>query len=424
MEYSIPCGDKQEVYFKIDRRMKTKNWQSLPKDLEIIKVTNFKEIEAIRPIWEEMQNNEPYPIINTEIDKYISVIKAHEEKVQPYIILIKHNGNPISMIIGRLERRRLNLRLGYMTLFNPTLRCLSVVYGGIIGEASKDIHILQICQLMEILRNGEVDMVFFNQLRVDSQIYQLAQTMPGFMCRNHFPRIDPHWVMSVPDNMQLFYKSCSKNNRKQFKKCLRRIAKEFPGRVIRVSYTREDQMDEAIPIVDQISSKTYQNRLGVGFVDNAKNRSLLTTAARKGWLRLNVLFVDGEPCAFEIWLQFGKTYFGNGIGFDPKWKKLRVGTVLFLKTLDCICTDPTVHLVDFGFGDSEYKQIYCDKQWSEASVYIYAPKIYPILINMLQSAINVLSLGLAYIAKKADFTRWIKRCWRNRLQNINAKGQC
>lgn len=410
-----------EVYVKM--RMKTKNWHSLTKDLEIIKVTNFEEIETIRPIWEEMQSNEPYPVINAEIDRYISIIKAHGEEVQPYIILIKHNGNPISMIIGRLERRRLNLRLGYKTLLNPTLRCLSVVYGGIIGKATRDIHVLQIRQLMEILRNGEVDMVFFNQLRVDSQIYQLARTMPGFMCRNHFPRISPHWTMSVPKDIESFYQARSKKHRGNIRRSIRNLEREYRDRVEVVNCNGKSGLDDAIKAAHQVSFTTYQHGLACGFVNNSRTRTLMTTAGKQGWLRFAVLFIDGKPCAFQTGLYYQGTYLLQQIAFDPRWSKFNIGTILFVKVLEHICADPDIQYIDFGFGDADYKRSYGDTLWQEASVCIFALRPYPIFINMLQAFVSGLNSGLEYVLNKTALKDWIKKRWRNLLQQINTKGQ-
>ena len=38
----------------------------LSSNCEIITATNFDEIEAIRPIWEQMQREEPNPIPNAD----------------------------------------------------------------------------------------------------------------------------------------------------------------------------------------------------------------------------------------------------------------------------------------------------------------------------------------------------------------------
>lgn len=401
--------------------MKNSRKTRLAEGWKIVVAKSIEEIENIRSVWEEMQNNEPYPIINADIDRYISVIKAINGEVQPYIMLFKRNDCPEMMIIARIEKRRLKLKVGYKTLFSPTLRCLTVEHGGIIGEATSDLCALLIRELMKLLRHREADMVFFNHLMTSSPSYELARKIPGLLCRGYLPKVQPHWIMSVPDKMELFYKSRSRSNRKQFTKCIRRIERAFPGRVKRITYRTEDELDDAIRVASNISVKTYQYALGSGFRDDFRTRTLLLAAAKLGWLRFHVLFIDDEPCAFEVWLQYGRVYFGHGIGFDPKWKSHRVGTVLFLKTIEHIANDPTVDTIDFYVGDAEYKRSYCDKRINRASIRIFAPRFYPVCINMLQTAMMGLNLGLEYILNKTGFVGWIKRRWRNRLQKDNER---
>jgi hypothetical protein len=75
----------------------------LGNDCKIVTATNFEEIEAIRPIWEQMQSDEPHPIPNADIDRYLSVVKTRGDDVQPYIMVMKCGGRPVAIMIGRIE---------------------------------------------------------------------------------------------------------------------------------------------------------------------------------------------------------------------------------------------------------------------------------------------------------------------------------
>jgi hypothetical protein len=399
--------------------MKKESGTQLSDGWKTVVAKNFEEIEAIRPIWEQMQCNEPYPVPNADIDRYLSVVKMSCDSVQPFVMLMKHNGFPAAMIIGRIEKHQINLRLGYKTLLKPALKCLSVVYGGILGQPKSDLCSLLVDELMRQLRSGEVDMVFFNHLRTNTHFYRAVREIPSFLNRGYLPKVENHWYMSVPETLASFYQSCSASSRKQYKKCIKRLERAFLGQVRVQTYSQENHLDEAIKYASQISTTSYQYSIGCGFMDNSHTRTLLATSARKKWLRIHVLFVGDEACAFEVWLKYGRTYFGDGMGFDPKWKKWRVGTVLFLKTIESICADPDVDSVDFGFGDAAYKRSYGSKRWDEASVYIFAMRLYPAFINVLQSSIEALNLGFEYVVKKIGAIDWIKRRWRNMLLTKN-----
>lgn len=150
-------------------------------DCKIVAATNFEEIEAIRPIWEQMQRDEPHPVPNADIDRYLCVVKTGGDDVRPHVMVMKCDGRPVAIMIGRIEKRRLDLKLGYKALFSPALRCLSIVYGGIIGHPSAELCKVLIGEVMNVLLRGQADLAFFNHLRIDSPIYKLCKTVPIFL---------------------------------------------------------------------------------------------------------------------------------------------------------------------------------------------------------------------------------------------------
>lgn len=147
----------------------------------------------------------------------------------------------------------------------------------------------------------------------------------------------------------------------------------------------------------------------------------MTNAAKHNWLWMSILYIKGEPCAFQSGLRYGKTYFLEQLGFHPNWKKWNVGTYLFFKVLEDLCEDCTIEELNFGFGDAQYKQSYGDKSWNEASVYIFAPRFYPICINMLRIGVAALNSILEYVVKKSGLTNRIKRIWRKLLEKNLSK---
>ena len=304
---------------------------------EVSIAKSIDEIEAIRLMWEELQSSEPRPVINADIDRYLSVVRAIGDKAQPYIMLVKKDGCPVAMAICLFHKEwPLKLTFGYKAFFSPTVRCLEVVYGGAIGCLNDDISETLVRELMKVLRRNEADIVRFNHVKTDSCVFKSSQQIPGILTRGHFQRKECHWSMLIPENIDLFYETLSKKHRGNIKRSANKLYNKFAGQVNIVTYTEEDELDGAIKTASQISRSTYQYGLGSGFVDNSWTRELLTTAARYGWLRMSVLFVNQQPCAFQIGLRYGEQYMLDQIGFDPKWGRYEVGTILFVKVLEDI----------------------------------------------------------------------------------------
>lgn len=398
------------------RRFQTKESVKIDceKSWEISIAKSFQRIEAMREIWQQIQSNQDRPIVSADIDRYISVVKSLENQAQPYVILLRRNDCPIAMIIGLIEKRRLDSRIGYKTLVWPPLRCLTVIYNGVIGQASSDVCAVLMKELLKRLKDGEADVIYFNHLPTNFPMYRLAKSMPNFLCHSYFSRIVPHWYMSIPENIDHFYQARSPKHRKHLKQYSRKLENAFPGQIRMITYSNEGQLDEAIRVASQISAKTYQFSIGCGFVDDFRTRTLLSTAARLGWLRAHILYINEEPAAFRFALKYSKTYFSDGIGFDPKWKEYRVGTILFLKVLENLCRDHSVDSYDLGFGNAEYKQSYGDKKWEEASICVFANRPYTVFINILYSAMAGLSSALQFFVSRLGVVGWVKRRWRNK----------
>jgi len=396
--------------------MKSVSCRTLPGGWSVVTAKNLADVESLRPVWEKLQNSNQAAAPNADIDRFISVIETMKDIAQPHVILLQHNGTGETLVIGRLEKTRLNCKIGYKTLLKPALRCLSIVYGGVLGRLTDDTFNILLGELQATFAKNEADVVFFNHLRTDSPVHKLITTKPGFFCRGHLTRTEVHRTMPVPENIERFYEARSKKHRGNLRRYIKKIQQEYADRARIAAYQSEDQAEEFIKAASQISGKTYQEKLGSGIKDDEQMVHYTRTAAKYGWLRAHVLYLGDEPCAFQYGLQYKKTYFLEQIGFDPKWSQHNVGTVLFLKVLEELCAAQQVQTLDFGFGDAEYKRSYCDKCWTEASAYIFAPRLYPILVNMAQSSMMGLSLGLEYVLNKTDLSGRIKRSWRNLLR--------
>ncbi|MDD5327560.1 MAG: GNAT family N-acetyltransferase [Phycisphaerae bacterium] len=389
--------------------------------LEVVIARSFREIENIRPSWEEMQSSESYPVPNTDPKRYLSILEVNSEQMQPYIMLVKQNGRPSAMVIARLEKHVVEIKLGYKTLLSPELKCLTVVYEGILGKIDPDtIRIVQ-QEFKNILHRGEVDIIFFNHLRTDSLVYQLATKSANFLCRSHFLKVESHWETHIPDSIEAFYNTIPSKYKREWRRCLRKLEEECGGSVEVTCYREPKDIAYITNVASKISALTYKNALNVGFVDNPQTRSMLTQAARDGWLRAYILYAGGEPCAFEFGICYGDAFIPEYMGFDTKWSSFGPGALLWVKVIEDICIDSAINVLDYGFGDADYKEKLGTKSRPEASVYIFAPRLYPVFINMLQSLLTGLFSGLGYVVNKIALTGWVKRRWRNLLQN---SGSC
>lgn len=383
---------------------------------EVIVARSAAEMETLQPAWAILQGRQEFPIFNAEPERLLSLVRWQRE-ARPHVILLNHRGAPAALIVGSIETVRLACRLGYKSFSLPSLRCFTILHRGLLGQIDETLAERLLAELNKLLRSGEADLVFFHYLNTESALFRAAQTQIGSLRRSHFNRVVIHRTMTVPESMDAFYQSCSKKHRANLRRYLRKIEEQYGARVVLQRYTGEDQVDSFLQAAAEVSAKTYQAGLGCGLRNDEQTRDLMRTVAKRGWLRGHVLFLDGQPCAFQHGVIYRESYFLEQIGFDPKWKDLNVGTVLFLEALQDLCRDRSgAQVIDFGFGEADYKRCYGDKCWTDTVFYLFAPRVRPLLTNLAVSGTTGLSQGLARLLETAGAAGRLKRYWRRRLE--------
>jgi hypothetical protein len=269
---------------------------------------------------------------------------------------------------------------------------------------------------MEVLYRREADVIFFNQLAIDSVMYQVASKVPWFLCRSHFPAFQIHWQTSISGEGGVERKWVSKKHQRDIARCKRNLEKASSGSVEIVCYRKETDIDYIMDVISEISAWTYKAGIGAQFVDNSLMRSLLQQAARDGWLRAYIMYAGNVPIAYETGAVCDKVYFAEHAGFDPRWKAYGPGTMLQLGIFEDLSANESVDVYDYGFGDAIYKRRFGSKSWPEVSVYIFSRRLYPILLNVVDSLIRGTSLVLASLAGKLDLKSKVTRYWRDYLQ--------
>lgn len=383
---------------------------------EVTVARSPEEIGSLRTAWKTLLEQQESPVFNAEPDQFLSLVSA-QQGARPHVILLTRGGEPIALVAGSIARTRIRCRIGYQHIRLPRLRCLTILYGGLLGQVTEEISGILLDEIRRSLAASEADVVFLNHLNTESAIYSAVMSRIPGLCRSRFPRTEPHWVLTVPESLDAFYKTLSRGHKANLRNYMRKMDNQYAERAVFKTYVQEEDVGPFLAAALQVSVKTYQHALGTGLDDSESMRDILRVAAGEGRFQGDILFVDGEPAAYQYGLIYRSQYLFEKRGFDPQWKALNVGTVLFLHVLRDLCDDKTgPRVIDFGFGDADYKRSYCDKSWNEASFYVFAPRPVPILTNLMYSGMTGLSHGLTRFCEKAGLIRRIKRVWRNLLQ--------
>jgi GNAT acetyltransferase-like protein len=363
-----------------------------------------EEVEALRADWTGFSHPD------ADLDVFLTIVRERPEVVCPYVVVVEREGRPAALLAARLEECRLPAKFGYATVYKPRLRRITVVTGGVAGDPDLCGELAD--ELLLALERREADAVELQRIAIDSPLHRAVVERAPSALRQHGEQAAPHHVMDLPATSEELLPSLSKSVRDNLKRYTRKLEREYGERLVVRRYDAPGDFERAVADLETIAATTYQRGLGAGFT--AEHDGPLTRIALDGgWFRAWVLYLDGAPCAFEIGHLAGDSVVIAAKGFDPEYGNHHVGKVLQLKMLEDLCDDPSVDVLDFGFGDADYKRKLGTREWEDTSVLVYGRT--PRALRAAAGRTAVLGADrLARRAAGADRIAKIKRRWRDR----------
>jgi hypothetical protein len=377
-----------------------------------LKIANaIEDLELLREFWKRFAWH-----YFADLDFFITIIRSRPEILRPHIMVLCKNGTPETMIVGRIEQEKVMCRIGYKTIFAPKATFLSIVYGGILGNQSVTNLNMLLSEILDLLGRKEVDLVQFSLIKLDSDIYQLAKSRPGFLFSDRVSPPNIHWKTVLPATYNDFIKTLSQKHRYWLRRMERMLEKDYQSQVLFKFFSDKEQVTQFCENVEEIAKTTYQRGLGVGFFNNDETRRRFVLSAEQDWFRGYILYVGERPLAYWAATRYGKVLYLDGTGYDPDYRKYEPGTILFMKMVESIYNDNTkVTEIDFGFGDAFYKERYGNVSWQEADVHIFSRTLKGLRINLLRSIILILHRSAESVLKRTKLIQKIKKYWRTRL---------
>jgi len=390
-------------------------------DLQIEIISSLEGIESIRQDWVKLQESCTETKPNADIEGYLANLESCEGD-SPYVVAIRAKDKLQTLVVGRLSSGKIKCAIGYRKIWQPRIRKIVFVYGGVLGNPDEDGFDLLLRHLRMVLASGTADLVTFNHFHIESSLYKYLRRKVKGLELGRPLLTNVHWDMEMPSNIDEFYGTLSTKHRHEIKRQMRRLSDNLRGEWCVKSYEHESDIPRLCEDAGFVSRKTYQFAMGVSFVDNERYRKLLAARARLGWLKAHVLYCQNVPSAFQIGMQYRNTLHLNYIGYDPQWRRFSLGTLLFVKVLEELCNSNKPQQIDFGFGDADYKRSYCTRSWPEVTVFLFSLRFKPQMINMIRGMCSgISSLGESAVRRMGFLTK-VKTRWRHWIRDKGTNG--
>ena len=195
------------------------------------------------------------------------------------------------------------------------------------------------------------DIVSLQPLERDAPIFlSLADSLReiGLTVQTHF--CFGNWYLQVAGRSYSDYlKSLSSVLRKNIPYNIRRLEKSGRARIEMI--VGQPGLETALDDYESVYNSSWK----VPEAFPLFIRGLARMAARRGWLRLGLIYVDGEPAAAQIWIVHQDVASIYKIAYDERYAKFSIGTVLTAKLMEHVIDVDRVKIVDYLSGDDDYK---------------------------------------------------------------------
>jgi hypothetical protein len=279
---------------------------------------------------------------------------------------------------------------------------------------------IALAQIMAELRDqlaaGEADAVWWPSLPTESAESAAAEKIGARLRRQHFAEVHQHRFLELPESFDAFLASRSRKLRSGIRYTAKRLRAAFGDELVFADLHTSGDTERIACDFEAIAAGTYQRGLGTGFEATPERRALLTLGSQRGWLRAYALYHRDTPIAFWHGWAYRRTYFSSSTGYDPRYAEHRVGIHLLMHVINDLIADPGVDVLDYGFGDAEYKRQYGTSSFPEQDVLVFAPTARGIGVNLVRTGI----IGSANLTKRSldamGLTDRVKKRWRRWLR--------
>lgn len=382
--------------------------------MQVLTATNLEESTRLRGDWLRVRQGYGLNTPNSDPERFSVTVSSFGEGIQPCAVMFRDGAIPKAAILGRTVCRPVACRIGYVTFATPTLRCLEIVYGGLIADANPAVVSEVVHHLRGLLDSGRIEHVMVNRLPLDHPLYR-----PLLALRAVRTGVDPHWRVEIcPGDYEASIGRFSAKHRKNVRYYDRRMVKAFDDDVWLDVFSTRDRVDELLELCSGVSAETYQAALGVGLKDDATTRKLLMLEAEHERLRSYVLRTKSQPLAFQIGMVYGTRFICSGRGYRPEFRDLRLGNLLFFRMMRDLC-EAGVDCIDLGFGDAEYKNLYGTDYSDEETLHLYGRGLRATLAWEMDRFSRASAWLLREAVVRTGSMNRIKRLWRSRLERGN-----
>jgi CelD/BcsL family acetyltransferase involved in cellulose biosynthesis len=379
-------------------------------------INDLRGLVDVEGAWSELRDRKGMATPNTDPRIFAATARAMRETSAPHVALFHDGSGPRAIVIGRRSRRRLRCRLGYVHLRSPRLRCLDVVYGGLITDGSDEAKDAVRDHLRKLLTAQRVDHIMINHLPVEHDLFAALTDRHAFPSACLDGDRERHWRFVMADGpFENTLQRFSRKHRYNIRRADRLLVEHFDRDVTLRCAAAPREVGTFLAEAVRITDAGYQGAIGAGIGNPAVQQHLLDAAATNGRWRGYLLLGRGAPVAYQSGVICRNVFYLQSTGFRPGFARFSPGQVLLVRVLAELCAEG-VRTVDYGFGDARYKRIYGNECREEVTILMLSDTLPAISARFVRQGAALAGRAATTLAAHLGLHDKIRRSWRRRLE--------
>jgi len=188
------------------------------------------------------------------------------------------------------------------------------------------------------------------------------------------------------------------------------LERAFPGRARFQCFTDPGELDAALRDATAVDVTTWQHYLGCGLPATPQTREKLVFCARRGWLRIYVMYIEDSPVAFLVGQHYRQTFYCQYAGYRPDFARYSVGSLLTTWALESLAA-VGIEQVDLGKGGQEHnRRLGCELR-RDGTVHLYSSTLRGLCANLFFAATQAVRAGGRY-TREGLRLNWPGRIWK------------
>lgn len=290
--------------------------------------------------------------------------------VAPHIIVVRHQDGSLAgyaPLLAGQHHARIALGARQLTLYRGhALRLLGCGVVALPQEREK----VESAVAEALMHDNAVKVIQIQEAMLPNTLAQaLSNTRSGYtgVATNLLPQVN--WSISPQPSLAVYLAGLGPR-RKKLGYAVRNVYKKLGKDAHLRVFESPEQIDDYCSLMNELYAKSWHARARSIDWESPPRRTLFSQLAAHQQFVGHMLILGQQPIAYVHGYRLGGRYLFDDTGYDDEFAALGVGSALIFQTIQDLIERYPSDIIDFGYGDNQYKRVLATDKASCGSLYL------------------------------------------------------